>query len=271
MAAPALSVIVITRNEAANIAGCLASVAFADELIVLDHASTDATAEIARRAGATVVNTDDWPGFGTQKNRALAQAHGRWVLSLDADERVTPALAESIRAVVAADASGHDSAAVAGPADGMLAGYECARLSNFCGQWMRHGDWYPDRVLRLFRREAGRFSDDRVHERLMLEGGVGRLSGELLHDSMPTLESALDKMNRYSSGRAGDQQRAGRRGGLAAALSHGLWAFLRCYVLRRGLLDGRLGLVLALYVAEGTYYRYLKLGLLAHPPARPFD
>ena len=267
MAVPALSVIVITRNEAANIAGCLASVAFADELIVVDQASTDATAELARRCGATVVNTPDWPGFGAQKNRALAQARGRWVLSLDADERVTPALARSIRAVLAADASGH--AAVLG--DGMLAGYECSRLSNFCGQWMRHGDWYPDRVLRLFRREAGRFSDDRVHERLMLEGGVGRLSGELLHDSMPTLESALAKMNRYSSGRAADQRQAGKRGGLLQALAHGAWAFVRCYLLRRGLLDGRLGLVLALYVAEGTYYRYLKLGLLARPPARPFD
>ena len=136
---------------------------------------------------------------------------------------------------------------------------------------MRHGDWYPDRVLRLFRREAGRFSDDLVHERLMVEGGIGRLRGELLHDSMPSLDSALDKMNRYSAGRALDKVRAGGRGGLAAALSHGVWAFLRCYVFKRGLLDGRLGLVLALYVAEGTYYRYLKMGLLAHPPRRPFD
>jgi glycosyltransferase involved in cell wall biosynthesis len=271
MTAPALSVIVITRNEAANIAGCLASVAFADERIVVDAASTDATVEIAHRCGATVLRTDDWPGFGAQKNRALAQARGRWVLSLDADERVTPALADSIRAVLAADASRHDSAPGTAASDGMLAGYDCSRLSNFCGQWMRHGDWYPDRVLRLFRRGTARFSDDRVHERLVIDGSVGRLSGELLHDSMPTLDSALDKLNRYSSGRAHDQRQAGKRGGLAAALSHGLWAFLRCYVLRRGLLDGRLGLVLAVYVAEGTYYRYLKLGLLGQPPAAPFE
>ena len=256
-----LSVILITHNEAGNIAACLKSVAFADEWIVVDSGSTDATCEIARAFGATVVATADWPGFGAQKTRALALARGRWVFSIDADERVTPELAASIRQVVAADASGH-----VGSADGgKLAGHELSRLSNFCGQWMRHGDWYPDRVLRLFRRSAGRFSDDRVHERLIVDGPVGRLAGELLHHSMPALEDALDKMNRYSSGRALDKVRAGAKGGLFSALSHGLWAFLRCYGLRRGFLDGRLGFVLAVYVAEGTYYRYLKMGLLAEP------
>ena len=257
MPLPTLSVILITHNEAAHVAGCLASVAFADEWIVVDSGSTDATCELARGFGATVVATEDWPGFGAQKNRALALARGRWVLSIDADERVTPELAASIRGVI--------------EADGEPAGHEISRLSNFCGQWMRHGDWYPDRVLRLFRREAGRFSNDHVHERLIVEGPVGRLRGELLHDSMPTLEGALDKMNRYSSGRAIDKVRAGHAGGLAAAMSHALWAFVRCYVLKRGLLDGRLGFVLAVYVAEGTYYRYLKMGLLAHPPRRPFE
>jgi len=274
MVAPTLSVILITLNEAANIAGCLASVAFADEWIVVDAGSTDATCEIARQFGATVVAHTDWVGFGAQKNRALALARGRWVLSIDADERVSPALADEIRATVAADAadaSGNDSSRAAAAVDGKLVGYEFSRLSNFCGQWMRHGDWYPDRVLRLFRRSAGRFSDDLVHERLILAGPTGRLRGELLHDSMPTLESALEKMNRYSSGRAVDQQRAGKHGGLAGALLHGGWAFVRCYLLRRGCLDGRLGVVLALYVAEGTYYRYLKLGLLAGPQRRPFD
>ena len=260
---PSLSVILITHNEADHVVGCLASVAFADEWIVVDSGSTDATCELARGLGATVVSTGDWPGFGAQKNRALALATGRWVLSIDADERVTPELAASIQRVVAAD--------------GPTAGYEASRLSSFCGQWMRHGDWHPDRVLRLFRREAGRFSDDRVHERLIVGGPIGRLSGTLLHDSMPTLDSALDKMNRYSSGRALDKVQAGSRGGrggkggLLAAVSHALWAFLRCYVLKRGLLDGRLGFVLAVYVAEGTYYRYLKMGLLANPPRRAFE
>ena len=251
MHAPTLSVVLITHNEAANLAACLESVAFADERIVVDSGSTDATAEIARGLGAHVVVTPDWPGFGAQKNRALALATGDWVFSLDADERVTPELARSLRAAIASN-----------PPE---AGYELSRLSNFCGQWMRHGDWYPDRVLRLFKRGVGRFSNDQVHERLIVDGRIGRLDGELLHYSMPTLGSALDKMNRYSSGRAVDKVAAGMRGGLASALAHGLWAFVRCYILRRGLLDGRLGFVLAVYVAEGTYYRYLKMGLLERP------
>jgi glycosyltransferase involved in cell wall biosynthesis len=249
MSTPRLSVILITHNEAANIAACLASVAFADEWIVVDSGSTDGTVEIARSAGARVSVTNDWPGFGVQKGRALALANGDWVLSIDADERITPELAASIRKALADDAG--------------EAGHELSRLSNFCGQWMRHGDWYPDRVLRLFKRGAGRFSNDRVHERLIVEGRIGRLAGELLHHSMPTLEGALDKMNRYSSGRAADKVAAGGRGGLGAALTHGCWAFARCYILHRGFLDGRLGFVLAVYVAENTYYRYLKMGLLA--------
>ena len=271
MSPPLLSVILITKNEAANVAGCLASVAFADEWIVVDSGSTDATAQIARQWGATVITTDDWPGFGVQKNRALGAARGRWVLSIDADERVTPALAKRIRAVLEAETTGHVPHLESLPNRGKLEGYELSRLSNFCGQWMRHGDWHPDHVLRLFLRERGRFSDDLVHERLMVSGPIGRLDGELLHDSMPTLEGALDKMNRYSSGRALDKVRAGGQGGLMVALMHASWAFVRCYGVRRGFLDGRLGFVLALYVAEGTWYRYLKMDLLTHPPKPPFD
>jgi len=262
-----LSVILITRNEAHHVADCLRSVAFADEWIVVDSNSSDDTRAIAERLGAQVVRTDDWPGFGAQKNRALALARGRWVLSIDADERVSDELAASIRRVVAADTSlqpgspGSQDAAVG------TVGYELSRLSSFCGQWMRHGDWYPDRVLRLFRRGTARFSDDLVHERLLIEGRAGRLEGELLHDSMPSLDNAIDKMNRYTSGRALDRVRAGKRGGLWPALTHALWAFLRCYVIKRGFLDGRLGFVLAVYVAENTWYRYLKMGLLAGRPA----
>lgn len=124
---------------------------------------------------------------------------------------------------------------------------------------MRHGDWYPDRVLRLFRRGHGRFTEDLVHERIVVDGPVGRLAGDLLHHTMPSLDDALDKMNRYTSGRALDRVRAGKHGSLAGALGHGLWAFLRSYLLKRGFLDGRLGFVLAVYIAEGTYYRYLKM------------
>ena len=248
-----LSVILITKNEAQHIRPCLASVAFADEWIVVDSGSTDATCDIAASMGATVVVTPDWPGFGEQKNRALARARGAWVLSIDADERLSGELAASIQAALAGGKGRVDNA---GPA-----GYELSRISSFCGQWMRHGDWYPDRVLRLFKREAGRFSADLVHERLIVNGPVERLEGELMHDTMPNLEDALDKLNRYSTGRARDLVQRGRAGGLGSALSHGLWAFVRCYFVKRGFMDGRMGLVLALYVSQGTYYRYLKMGL----------
>ncbi len=257
MLPPELSVIVITRNEAHHIGDCLRSVAFADEWVVLDSGSTDATGEIAAAFGARVERSADWPGFGAQKNRALTLARGRWVLSIDADERVDARLAASIRAAVDADRATPSG----------IDGYTVSRLSWFCGQPMRHGDWYPDRVLRLFRRERARFSDDAVHERVQVDGRVSRLAGELLHDSVPSLDLAIDKMNRYTSGRARDRLARDGRGGLARALLHGGWAFIRGYALKRGFLDGRLGFVLALHVAETTYYRYLKLWLLARADA----
>ncbi|MFO1275779.1 MAG: glycosyltransferase family 2 protein [Sphaerotilus natans] len=257
MPVPELSVVVITRDEAARLERCLRSVAFAGEIVVVDSGSTDDTVAIARRLGARVEITPDWPGFGAQKNRALALARGRWVLSLDADEWLDEALAAEVARLVAAP-----------PAD--LA-WRLPRLSSFCGQWMRHGGWYPDRVLRLFPREGARFSDDRVHERLLWSGRSADLDGHghLLHESMATLTVANDKMNRYSSGRAADLAARGRRGGLGRAIGHGLWAFLRTWILRRGFLDGRLGFVLAVHNAEASYYRYLKIWLECGDAPRP--
>lgn len=248
-----LSAILITRDEAANIGECLASLQFAGEIVVVDNASRDGTPEIARTHGARVVHAPDWPGFGAQKNRALAEATQPWVLSIDADERVSPALRDEILRVVAADGAGADA-------------WEMPRHSSFCGQYMDHSGWYPDRVLRLFRRGSARFSDDVVHERVLAQGRVGRLSNDLLHISYRDLETVLDKMNRYSTAGAQNMQRQGRNGSLAGALVRGWWAFFRSYVLRAGFLDGRLGLVLAISIAEGTYYRYLKLWLAGRPP-----
>ncbi len=257
MPVPELSVVVITRDEAARLERCLRSVAFAGEIVVVDSGSTDDTVAIARRLGARVEITSDWPGFGAQKNRALALARGRWVLSLDADEWLDEALAAEVARIVAAP-----------PAD---RAWRLPRLSSFCGQWMRHGGWYPDRVLRLFPREGARFSDDRVHERLLWSGLRADLDGHghLLHESMATLTVANDKMNRYSSGRAADLAARGRRGGLGRAIGHGLWAFVRTWILRRGFLDGRLGFVLAVHNAEASYYRYLKIWLECGDAPRP--
>lgn len=258
---PRLSVIVITKNEASRLRRCLASVPFADELVVVDSGSTDGTQAIARELGARLIETPDWPGFGPQKSRALAAASGDWVLSLDADEWLSDELAAQIRQVIEAQP----------PAGAAPVGWGMNRLSSFCGQWMRHGGWYPDRVERLFRRGSARFSDDRVHERLRIDGPVGHLRGDLLHESMPTLANSLDKLNRYSSGRALDLRLRGRRGGLGRAIGHGFWAFVRTYLLRRGFLDGRLGFVLAVHNAEASYYRYLKMWLDAAGPAGPAD
>jgi len=253
---PTLSVIVIARNESRHIADCVRSADFADEVVVLDSGSTDDTVERARAAGAKVSVAPDWQGFGVQKNRALALATGDWVFSLDADERITPQLREQVRAAMTSP-QGHVAFAV-------------NRRSSFCGQFMAHSGWYPDRVVRLFRRDAARFSDDLVHERVIADGSVGRLDADLLHESMRDLESALVKLDRYSSAGAQELHRRGVRGSLASAIGHGAWAFLRTYVLRRGFLDGALGFVLAVNVAEGTYYRYLKLWLLQRtPPSGP--
>ncbi|MGC8702584.1 MAG: glycosyltransferase family 2 protein [Thiomonas sp.] len=242
-----VSVIIITRNEHHNIAECLVGVKWADEVVIVDGGSSDGTVEIARSLGARVIIAPDWPGFGRQKNRALDLAQGEWVFSIDADERVTPALAAEIQsAVQRADAPD---------------AFSLPRLSSYCGQFMRHGGWYPDRVVRVFRRGKARFSDDIVHESVQVLGTVGQLQCDLLHISYRSLDDVLEKMNRYSSAGAQKLAARGRQSGLLTALGKSLWAFFRTYVLRRGFLDGRLGFVLACSVAHETWYRYLKLWL----------
>ena len=246
-----LSVVVITRNEAEAIRPCLESVAWADDIVVLDSASSDGTPDICRGMGARVVEAGDWPGFGPQKNRAIAHATGDWVLSLDADERVTPELRREIEAAMAR---------------GTHAAYRMPRLSRYVSRYMRHSGWHPDHVVRLFRRGRARFSDDLVHERLVVDGDIGTLTEPLVHEAFTSLEEVLEKVNRYSTAGAEMAHRRGRRSGLAGAVVRGLWTFLRTYFLKGGFLDGREGFMLAVSNAEGTYYRHLKLMLLAEKP-----
>ena len=242
---PRLSIIILARNEARNIVDCIRSARFADEVVVLDSGSNDGTPELAAAEGAHVSRTDGWPGFGPQKNRALSLATGDWVFSLDADERITPELRESILQAIAAP--------------GPHAAFRLDRRSSYCGRVMRHSGWSPDWIVRLFRRGSARFSDDLVHERVIVDGAVGKLQGKLLHESYRDFESVLDKLNRYSS--------AAIDCAPARAIAHGLWAFVRTYVVQRGFLDGAMGLALAVSIAEGTYYRYLKLWLLQREQA----
>jgi glycosyltransferase involved in cell wall biosynthesis len=242
---PQLSAIVITRNEAANIGECLDGLAFCDESIVVDSASTDETAEIARRQGARVV-IHAWPGFGPQKNYALSLATGDWVLSIDADERVTPELAAAIRNAMA---------------DPSADGWEIPRRSRFCGREMRHSGWSPDYVLRLFRRDSARFDDAAVHERVICDGPVKRLAQPIIHYPVQRLEDALSRMDRYSTASAATLAASGRKVSFLTGIGHGFYAFLRSYILRAGFLDGAEGFLLAVANAEGSYYRYMKAWL----------
>lgn len=244
-----LSVIIITKNEGAVIRRCLKSVAWANEIIVVDAASSDNTAEICRELGAKVYIVDDWPGFGPQKNRALEFATNQWLLSLDADEEVSAELRTEIEAAMLAA--------------GKNVAFRMPRLSSYCGRYIRHSGWWPDHITRLFLRGKARFSNDVVHERLIVDGAIGTLSQPLIHEAFTDAEEVLEKINRYSTASAQTLHRQGKTSSLSSALLHGLWAFIRSYILRAGFLDGREGLMLAISNAEGTYYRYIKLMLLS--------
>lgn len=243
-----LSVIIITQNESTRIRRALDSVAWADEVVVVDSGSTDDTVALCRAAGAQV-HEMDWAGFGPQKNRALGFATGDWVLSIDADE------------VVPAELRAEIQAALVRP--GALTAFRIPRLSSFLGRPMRHSGWWPDPVCRLFKRGTARFTDTPVHERVETTGPVGILRTPLHHESVVTLDDAIDKMNRYSTAGARALHGQGRRASLGAAIGRGLWTFFRTYVLQAGFLDGREGLMLAIANAEGSYYRQVKLALLS--------
>jgi glycosyltransferase involved in cell wall biosynthesis len=242
---PRLSAIVITKNEAANIGDCLDTLAFCDERIVVDCGSSDETIAIAQEKGARTV-FHEWSGFGPQKNFALSLVEGDWVLSLDADERVSPELAEAIKAALVDEA---------------VDSYEFPRLSSFCGRPMRHSGWFPDYVLRLFRRGKARFSDVIVHERVICDGVIKRLPPPLIHHPVLKLEDALSRVDRYSTASATAILASGRRVTFMTGIGHGLASFLRAYVLRAGFLDGAEGFLLAVANAEGSYYRYMKAWL----------
>ena len=240
-----LSVVIITKNEEANLARTLRSVAWADEIVVVDSGSTDRTREIAESFHAKFF-VEEWKGFAAQKNSGLQKASGDWVLSLDADEAVDPVLAEEIRTTLASNP----------PASG----FWIPRKNFFLGRWMRHGGFYPDPKLRLFRRGAGKFEHRLVHEDLQLSGPTGKLKNHLLHHAYPTLESYLEHMNRYSSLGAEMAVAGNRRVGFSFLdiVVRPRLTFFYNYVLRGGFLDGREGLLLNLYHAEYVSWKYAK-------------
>lgn len=243
-----LSVSITTFNGEPLVRRCIESVQWADEIIVVDSGSTDNTREIARELGAQVTRTPDFPGYGQQKNRALDRTTGDWVLALDHDEWVSPELRAEIEATI--------------NNPGNTVAFTMPRLSNFCGRDMRHCGWWPDPVTRLFRKGKARFSEDHLHDRILVDGPIGKLKHPLRHEPMPTLEHVITKINGYSSAGAKFNFERGKRATLTKAIFHGWWAFMRTYVLQAGFLDGREGFMLSVSNAEGTYYRYLKLMLL---------
>jgi glycosyltransferase involved in cell wall biosynthesis len=240
---PLLSVVLITRNAAAQLPECLASVAFASEVVVVDSGSEDGTADVATHYGARVVRKE-WLGFGRQKQFAVEQAANDWVLCLDADERVSPELAASIVRALQAPAA---------PV------YRMARCNRFLGRWLRHGEGYPDWSARLFDRRSARWSEDAVHEKVLYAVSPGTLRGDLLHHSADDLARYLEKQNRYSTLAAEALHARGRGAGLLQLTLSPLVRFLKFYVLRLGFLDGVPGLVHISIGCMNSFTKYAKL------------
>ena len=241
---PKVSVTIITLNEAEHIAAAIDSARWADEVLVVDSGSTDGTADIARGSGAVVL-CREWSGYVDQKNYAAARASNDWIFSLDADERITPALAAEVRALVASEPP--------------LRAYRLPRVAYHLGRWVRTTDFYPDYQTRLYDRRAARWRGQYVHESVAADGAVGQLRHELEHYSFRNLRDQLDRINRYTTLAARQMHESGRRSGPIHLLVHPPAAFLRNYVLRRGILDGTAGLTISLMNAYSVFLKFAKL------------
>ena len=240
---PKLSVTVITKNEAADLAAALESVRWADEIVVVDSESTDATVEIARRFTDRIV-VQPWQGYVAQKNLAASLASHDWILSLDADERVTPALATAIRSAV-----GHPEHAA----------YRVRRVTWHLGRWIRSTDWYPDYQLRLYDKRSAGWTGRLVHEAISVRGTLGTLSGELQHFAYRDISDHLETIDRYTTLAARQMHESGRRAGLLQLAGHPPLAFLRNYLARGGVRDGLPGFIIS---SMNAYYVFLKFAKL---------
>ena len=239
----ALSLVIITRDAAALLPDCIASARFADEVLVVDSGSSDDTVAVAQRLGARIIH-QDWLGYGPQKRFAALQAKHDWVLSLDADERLTPELAASIEAALSTPTA---------------AAYALPRRNRFLGRWLRHGEGYPDWCLRLFDRRRANWSEDAVHEKLETDGPVVRLAGDLLHESEQGLADYLAKQDHYTGLQAERMFRDGKRFRAWRMLTSPVARFLKFYFLRRGFLDGVPGLVHIMIGCWNSFIKYAKL------------
>ncbi len=246
-----LSACIIAHNEQDRLGDCLASLAFCDEILVVDAHSTDRTREIAAAGGARVIERD-WPGHVAQKEFAIRQARNHWVLCVDADERISPELEKEIVALRDAGFPGY-------------AGWRMPRMSRYLGRWIRHGTWYPDLQLRLFDRRHGRWSGVDPHDRVALDGPADRLRADLLHHPYRDLEDHLSTIDRYTTRRAALLHERGRRARIADLVVRPPWRFLRFYVFAGGWREGWRGLLMAYLAAHYVRLKYAKLWLLEHP------
>ncbi len=247
-----LSAVIITRDAAAPLPECLQSVRFADEILIVDSGSQDGTRDIAKRHGARFVH-HDWLGYGKQKQFAVERAKHDWVLCLDADEHVSPELAHRIQETLRAPE---------------FFAYDMPRCNRFMGRWLRHGEGYPDPNLRLFHRSRARWSDDPIHEHVVTSEPIGRLNGDLLHESENTLAEYLDKQNRYTTLQAEKLHAQGKRASTARLVLSPLTRFIKFYFLRLGFLDGVPGLVHISIGCCNSFTKYAKLMQLARTGKR---
>ncbi len=248
-----VSACIITFNEERNIRDCLESVAWADEIVVIDSGSTDATVAICKERTERVY-VRDWPGHVAQKNRAIETASHDWVFCIDADERVTPLLRREIEETLGGEP--------------VHQGYTVPRLTWYLGRWIRHGSWYPDRKLRLFRRSVGRFEGQDPHDRAEVPGSVGHFHGDLLHYSYRDLSHHLQQINKYTDTMAGIKARAGMGLSLLRMLTRPPAKFLKMYALRLGFLDGTPGFIAAAMGAVYEFMKYAKLWDLRREQAK---
>ena len=245
---PTLSVAMIVKNEAHHLAQCLDTItAWVDEIVILDSGSTDATQQIAEQYGAKFYQNTDWPGFGKQRQLAQEYVTSDYVLWLDADERVTPELRQSIQAAIAQDAPN--------------TAYKIPRLSEIFGHKIRHSGWYPDYVIRLYRKDFAHYGDQLVHEKVELpaNANIQKLQGDLLHYTYQNIHHYLVKSAGYAKAWADQREKAGKKATLWQGISHAVGCFVKMYVIRLGFLDGKAGLLLAILSAHSTFVKYADL------------
>jgi glycosyltransferase involved in cell wall biosynthesis len=239
-----ISAVLITYNEERNVSAALQSLAWADEIVVVDSGSTDATVEICRGVTDRIF-ARNWTGYADQKNFAVEKASHNWILSLDADERLSPELQDEIKSLLSHGLE--------------YAGYKMPRIAYFMGRWIRHGDWYPDYQLRLFDRQKGTWQGGRVHESVKLEGKPGFLKGKIQHYTYHTLSDYLRRLDTYSSLAAADYFQSGESVDAWKLLGHPMATFIKGYLAKGGFLDGAPGLMVAVMGAISVYFKYAKL------------